>query len=785
MNLLRTSSLGLALVLLAVATAARAGDPLPGTQPLEMEGDLASEMVDGIDRFLLREIEESRQRRTAGWNADFSSPEAYAASLAPQRERLRFCLGATDERVSPVEFERVSKFLGRDQVGRTETVSIHAIRWPVFRNVAGEGLLLVPQVSVKELRGACIVLPDADQSPELLAGLAPDGEATSAVALRLAESGYLVVVPTLIDRTDTHSITAAGRRTNQPHREFVYRPAFEMGRHAIGYEVQKVLAAVDGLRHFLATVQADANIPSVGIAGYGEGGLVALDAAALDPRLGPVLVSGYFAPREEVWREPIYRNVYGLLERFGDAELAALIAPRALIVEASAVPAIDGPPPPGDGRGGAAPGALTSPDVAAVEAELDRARGLVEKLTPPPRMEFIASGEGQGPAFSGPAVEKFVEAMAEATGRPAELREADFSKLENRQPDFDPQPRLKRQFDELIEDTQHLMRESEYVRRQSFWAKLDTSSLSAYEASIAPLRDEFYRVLGRFDRPLSPANPRTRQVAETDKYTTYEVVLDVFPDVFAYGLLLVPRDVAEGERRPVVVCQHGLEGRPQDTIGEASYEYYKAFAARLAEEGFVTYAPQNPYIFQDRFRTLQRKLNPLGKSLYSVIVPQHQQTVDWLGSLPFVDPRRIGFYGLSYGGKTAMRVPALVEGYCLSICSGDFNEWIWKNVSLREPFTYPGTGEYEMFDFNLGHTFNYAEMAALIAPRPFMVERGHRDGVGIDEWVSYEYAKVRRLYADLKIPERTTIEFFDGPHTINGVGTYEFLRGELRGPEGE
>ena len=33
--------------------------------------------------------------------------------------------------------------------------------------------------------------------------------------------------------------------TNQPHREFIYRMAYEMGRHIIGYEVQKVLAAVD------------------------------------------------------------------------------------------------------------------------------------------------------------------------------------------------------------------------------------------------------------------------------------------------------------------------------------------------------------------------------------------------------------------------------------------------------------------------------------------------------------------------------------------------------------
>jgi hypothetical protein len=74
-------------------------------------------------------------------------------------------------------------------------------------------------------------------------------------------------------------------------------------------------------------------------------------------------------------------------------------------------------------------------------------------------------------------------------------------------------------------------------------------------------------------------------------------------------------------------------------------------------------------------------------------------------------------------------------------------------------------------------------MAALIAPRPFMVERGHDDGVGTDEWVNYEYAKVRRLYNKLKIGQLTEIEHFDGPHTINGVGTFDFLKQHLDWPE--
>ncbi len=94
--------------------------------------------------------------------------------------------------------------------------------------------------------------------------------------------------------------------------------------------------------------------------------------------------------------------------------------------------------------------------------------------------------------------------------------------------------------------------------------------------------------------------------------------------------------------------------------------------------------------------------------------------------------------------------------------------------------SYVFSNEYEMPEFNLGHTFNYAEMAALIAPRPFMVERGHDDGVGIDEMVAWEYSKVRRLYSKLKLPDQTEIEFFAGQHEIHGQGTFRFLEKHLK-----
>jgi hypothetical protein len=268
-------------------------------------------------------------------------------------------------------------------------------------------------------------------------------------------------------------------------------------------------------------------------------------------------------------------------------------------------------------------------------------------------------------------------------------------------------------------------------------------------------------------------------------YTGYEVVMDVFPDVIAYGILLLPKGMKAGEKRPVVVCQHGLEGRPRDVADPKVHNpAYNQFAVRLAERGFITFAPQNLYLFGDRFRTLQRKANPLGKTLFSIIVPQHQQITEWLKTLPQVDPGRIAFYGLSYGGKSAMRIPPLVRNYCLSICSADFNEWVWKNASSRSPYSYVWGNEYEIFEFDLGSTFNYAEMAALIAPRPFMVERGHFDGVAPDETVAYEFAKVYHLYnARLGLGDRCTIEFFVGPHTIHGQESFRFLHKHLNWPE--
>lgn len=745
---------------------------LPGTQPLTEQTDFAEKMVAGLNAYLLRETIELVVHRSEKWQRDLSSPSKYTESVEPNRVRFRAMIGVVDPRLAPA-LELVAPFTNDNSrpglVGISPTFTIDAVRWHVLHGVEGEGLLLLP--SRGEPLADIVALPECDCTPEMLAGLAPGLPRAAQYARRLAETGCRVIVPTLMNREDTHSGMGGVAMTNQTHREFIYRAAYEMGRHIIGYEVQKTLAAVDWLVETASAASHSGGRRPVGVIGYGEGGLIAFYSAACDSRIDSAAVSGYFQPRELLWQEPIYRNVFGLLSEFGDAEIASLIAPRSLIVEASLGPEVPGPPQ--TGRNGAAPGAITLQLLADVRKEVDRTRELTAGLAGNVGIQLVGNGTGlPGSTKSIVALLKSLcidEPLLAPGTAPARVG-----------PQVDVAQRLKRQFMQLADHTQNLMLESP-DRRREFWSHSDFSTPQTLESTIVDYRNRFStEILGELRPPTLPTSPRTRQIYDTPAFVGYEVTLDLYPDIFAYGILLVPKGIQAGEKRAVIVCQHGLEGRPQDVADPAiDSPYYHQFACKLAEQGYITFSPQNPYIGGDQFRLALRKAQPLKLTLWSFIVRQHERILQWLSAQPNVDPARIAFYGLSYGGKAAMRVPAVLPGYCLSICSADFNEWIWKNVSMRSRYSYLLWGEYDMPEFNLGNTFNYAEMSWLICPRPFMVERGLMDGVAPDEWVAYEYARTRRVYELLGLGDCTEIDVFNGPHTINGIATFEFLRKHL------
>ncbi len=780
------------LLFLLAVTPAVCAEPLAGTQALNEDGDLAAKMVQGIHRFLDRETVEVTKARAALWTQlttpgpddprqgffpDRFSPKAWENRMEPKRARLRQLLGIADQRAMP-EMRLIPPPLltassadaneQQSVAGRLKGGAISHVRWNAVRGVQAEGLLFTPDdkppgPGERLNPTALIIIPDCGVTPEQSFGISPGLPPERQWANYLAGTRTLAI--SLIDRR-TGARMPEGRESKFSQREVLWRAGFEMGRTLLGYEIEKVLGAVDWLC-------AGGSYVRIEMIGTGDGGLIALYAAALDSRIKLVGLDGVFAPTDAQWSEPIDRTVFGVQREFGMAELGAMIAPRDLINRSADWPRVDL-----TDAGGGAPGHLGPAATAQVDAEFARVVALRKAAPKNPTVGTATLRRDKPNEFLDKVVlgnaGKIVPGNADRFGK-EEGYQWEVAPVKDPNP-ADESARQQRMFANLLEDTQHLMRQAQKARGE-YWKGADFSSAEKFAESAKAYREKFWSdITGKLPPATLPPNARSRQIYDTEKFTGWEIMLDVYPDVFSFGTLLLPKDMKPGEKRAVVVCQHGLEGWPSD-VADPKFDspYYHHFGATLAEKGYIVFAPQNPYIGKTEFRQICRKAWPIGLSLWSFIVRQHETILTWLKTQPNVDASRIAFYGLSYGGKSAMRLPALLPDYCLSICSADYNEWIWKNVDASAPYSYLHTNEYDMVEWNMGNTFNYAELSWLIFPRPFMVERGHDDGVSCDEWVAYEFARTRRHYSRLRLGDRAEIEFFNGPHTINGQGTFRFL----------
>jgi hypothetical protein len=133
-----------ALAAFLFASTARAAETLPGTAPLTVQGDIASQLVDGTNRFFDKQIEKAAANREKFWKRDFTSPEAYEKSIAGNRHRLAEILGVRDARPAQVEMELVRTTDRPALVGKSAAFEAYAVRWRAFGDVHGEGLLLKP-----------------------------------------------------------------------------------------------------------------------------------------------------------------------------------------------------------------------------------------------------------------------------------------------------------------------------------------------------------------------------------------------------------------------------------------------------------------------------------------------------------------------------------------------------------------------------------------------------------------------------------------------------------------
>ncbi len=157
------------------------------------------------------------------------------------------------------------------------------------------------------------------------------------------------------------------------------------------------------------------------------------------------------------------------------------------------------------------------------------------------------------------------------------------------------------------------------------------------------------------------------------------------------GYLLTPRDMQPDRRYPALVYIHGggmrqmREGFPP----LEAYAFFYAVSLWLAERGVVS------YLVNYRGGIGYGKTFEQGNSggLATLECEDCVRAGEWLKSQPFVDPERVGTWGLSYGGwLTLASLVRSPETFALGInIAGiwDFDRWMaWAKREYRPAYDY-------------------------------------------------------------------------------------------------
>ncbi|HWB97389.1 MAG TPA: dienelactone hydrolase family protein [Bryobacteraceae bacterium] len=712
------------------AVQAQSPAALSGTSPWDFPRDIVSEQYGELRHYFEERIQDAARERSRYWEGDRDQV------VARNREQLRQIIGAVEQFLPPAPKTR--------QIRATPAFTFSLVEWPILRLgsigstigssgaiVKEYGILLEPIRTGKH--PAVVAIPDADLSAADIAGLTRRLPQREQYARSLAVNGYVVLVPFFIQR----------RAFSQPwteDRDWLVRLAYQVGRHLIGSEVQQVSSAVD----FLATLSR-VDPARIGVAGSGQGGLTALYAAALDTRLQAALVANYFDRRERAFDEPEDRIVWKHLKRFGDAEIAGMIAPRALVID----------------RGG--------PDA---KDEFLRAVSFFEKANAAAAIRYSAERDQQhGPSTA--AIDLFDEVLHPDVHWPISLP----------QPPADPEPFFaiaNAQFSQWQARYRNLAMQA-YAARDQRWQP-DTSSIDRYRRWSKAKYEAFLDIVGRYPAPAGPLEPKSVQIYDEPGFRGYRLSVRVYDGVHAYGILLVPKNLKNGERRPVVFAQHGLGGKPEDVLGVVvnarADATYSKLGRQLVQRGYIVFAPMISTQTEKGRNSLVRRAHLVGLTPVGMEIRKAGRVLDFLETLPFVDKDRFAFYGLSYGGFTALWTGPGEPRFQAVVCSGYFNDWNLKSTDLTEGTSFLFYQDmFDMFNFDILHKFNHSDLASLVSPRAFLIEIGDRDGIEIEprRFVELELARVTELYRKLGIPEKGRVARFDGPHKVDGSESLPFL----------
>lgn len=303
------------------------------------------------------------------------------------------------------------------------------------------------------------------------------------------------------------------------------------------------------------------------------------------------------------------------------------------------------------------------------------------------------------------------------------------------------------------------------------------------EAWRVKLRAKLIELMGGFPDKC-PLEPQLISEEERKEYILKKLAFQSEAGVWVPAYLLLPKQLQKPAAAVLAVHGHGrgkddvvgvgiAEEKSQSWLSDHNYDYASQFARR----GYIVLAPDARGFGERRAGSEKGCYIPgvislfLGKPIIGQRTWDDMRAIDYLQTLPEVDPNRIGCAGLSEGGKRTLYLSALEERVKVAVVSGYFcalksTIQHWDAFSGWDICNYlPGLLPYA----------DYPDVASLIAPRALLIENGIQDGLYPLESVKEAFAAVKSAYEQLGFADRVDFDLFEGGHKFSGAKAFDWV----------
>lgn len=287
--------------------------------------------------------------------------------------------------------------------------------------------------------------------------------------------------------------------------------------------------------------------------------------------------------------------------------------------------------------------------------------------------------------------------------------------------------------------------------------------------------------------PRVPCEPTVVESVAEEGYTRHVLRIPVNHWSTLPAYLLVPDDMAKGEKRPGLLVFHGHAEYGIDSMvglqGMAVEDNARrTYALSAVRSGYVVLAPawwgwlgrdghENLIGGRDKCNVIQMAAAMYGLNVLALHMQDAAAALDVLAARPEVDAGRIGCLGNSYGGRTTMWFTILDERVKACVPAGCMNTFRERSLKLSScGIQYlPGILAYA----------DVPELFSLIAPRPMQLQAGEQDPLITPADRDHIHQTVRNAYRQLQAEAKYDYVQHPGGHILLWDPAEAFLKRHL------